>query len=730
MQSIIKIGLASDLARGFWLVLILSVLAGSATGQQQPQSPDEVLRINTELVQTGVTVFDKQGRFVDGLKKEDFELRVDGRAVNIEFFETIIAGSERDRVARITPAKNEPIAPSTVSFRQRTVVFFLDDRHLSLDGSVRTRQTLFDFIDKKMGPNDLVAITSASGRIGFLQQFTDNKEVLRAAVGRIGHVPYVVSDYGGNPGARMTEYMALTIERKNDANVFEFYVQDCMKWAPRSFSRVGSSATRRHCEVEVQNRARGVLLQAGTATSATYYSLQTLLDSAEKMPGSKLAFFISDGFLADTGARGQIGLDHLSRISDRARRAGVVIYTIDARGLTSNALDATGDTPFDTGGLLDRANAREVAASQDALNALAVDTGGRALFNKNTFDHFINEALDETSRYYLIAWRPAANDEKNEQLRKLEVRVVNQPQLTVRSARGFVNTPAMAEAKEERAPKEEKGTKQEPKADSQLRNALNEFYPRHALPLQLSLTYLDTPTNGMVLTSSIQAPAEVLNYGADGKDPAQLSIAGVVLNDQGKPAASFKTDLKVNPAPSTGGDNNLPAIIYNHPSPLKPGIYQVRVAARDAGSGIVGSASQWVVVPDLSMRQLSLSSLILGLENVSGKGAEIGRMQWSVDKRFAHGSHLRFMTFIYNAARAATATNLAAQVRVYRDGQAVISSPFKKVPSGSDVDQARVPFTEDINLAALQAGRYVLQVTVEDRAANKSVSQQSVFYVQ
>jgi len=732
MNSIINPWSDGELGRIFWLVLILSVLAGSARGQQgvvQPQSPDDVLRINTELVQTGVTVFDKQGRFVDGLKKEDFELRVDGRAVNIEFFENIIAGSQRDRVTR-TIANNEPVAPPTVSFRQRTIVFFLDDRHLSLVGSVRTRQTILDFIDKRMGQNDLVAITSASGRIGFLQQFTDNKEVLRAAAGRIGHVPYVVSDFGGNPGAPMTEFMALTIERRNDANVFEFYVQDCMKWAPKIPSRVGRSASRIHCEVEVQNRARGVLLQASTATTATYSSLKTLLESAEKMPGSKLAFFISDGFLADTGPRGQIGTDHLSRIADRARRAGVVIYTIDARGLISNTLDATGNTPFDSGGWLDSANGRAIAASQDAMNALAVDTGGRALRNQNTFDHFINEALDETSRYYLIAWRPAASDEKNEQLRKLELHVINRPDLTVRSARGFVNNASMVAAKEERASKEAVGSNQQPKGDSQLRHALSEFYTRHALPLQLSLTYLDTPANGMVLTSSIQASAQVLTYGADGKEPAQLSIAGVVLNDQGKMAASFKTDLKVNPASSAAREKGLPAIIYNHPAPLKPGIYQVRVAARDAHSGIMGSASEWIMIPDLSMRQLSLSSLILGLQTVSGKGAETGQMQWSVDKRFAHGPHLRFMTFIYNAARAAAATNLAAQIQVYKDGQAVISSPFKKVPSGSDVDQARVPFTEGINLGALQSGQYVLQVTVEDRTAHKTVSQQTAFYVE
>ena len=732
MNSPINIGSASKLGRFFCLVLLLSALVGSARGQQgatQPQSPDDVLRINTELVQTGVSVFDKQGRFVDGLKKEDFELRVDGRAVDIEFFENIIAGSRRDRVAR-TRTNNELIAPSAVSFRQRTIVFFLDDRHLSLEGSIRTRQTLLDFIDKRMGQNDLVAITSASGRIGFLQQFTDNKEVLRAAVGRIGHVPYVASDYGSNPGAPMTEYMALTIERKNDANVFEFYVQDCMKWSPKIPSRVGAGAIRKHCEVQVQNRARGILLQAGAATSATYYSLKTLLESAEKMPGSKLAFFISDGFLADTGPRGQVGADHLSRISDRARRAGVVIYTIDARGLTSNALDATGNIPFDSGGWLDSANGRALGASQDALNALAVDTGGRALRNQNAFDDFINQALDETSRYYLIAWRPAANDEKNEQLRKLEVRVINQPDLIVRSARGFVNNTSMAAATEERASKEPKGTTQESQADLQLRHALSEFYPRQALPLQLSLTYLDTPANGMVLTSSIQASAQALSYGAEGKEPAQLRIAGVVLNDQGKPAASFKTDLKVNPVSSSGRDQNLPAIIYNHPAPLKPGIYQVRVAARDARSGVVGSASQWIVVPDLSMRQLSLSSLILGLEIVSGKGSENGQMQWSVDKRFAKGSHLRFMTFIYNAARAAAGTDLAAKVQVYKDGQEVISSPFKKVSSVSDVDPSRVPFTEDINLAGLQSGQYVLQVTVEDRAARKTVSQQTAFYVE
>jgi VWFA-related protein len=291
------------------VVLLLSAQILLAQQDRKPQTSEDVLRTTTELVQTGVSVFDKQGRFVEGLTKEDFELQVDRRPVPISFFESIVAGSARDRSARLA-TKNDPVTEERTaapSVSRRTVVFFIDDRHLSLDGVGRTRKTLLNFTDKQMGQNDLVAIASASGKIGFLQQFTDNKEVLRAAVGRISHVPYSVTDYGMNLGSPMTEYMALTIEQKDDPGVFEFYVQDCLKWTIKTpLSRLSS---RTHCEVEVRNRARQILLQAGAVTSSSYYSLETLLQSLEKMPGSKLAFFISDGFLADAGPRGQVGRD-------------------------------------------------------------------------------------------------------------------------------------------------------------------------------------------------------------------------------------------------------------------------------------------------------------------------------------------------------------------------------------------------------------------------------------
>src|ERR1700730_10100341 len=62
----------------------------------KPGDEDEVLRIRSDLVQTDVMVFDKQGRFVNGLKQADFELRIDGKPQPVLFFERVTAGSANE----------------------------------------------------------------------------------------------------------------------------------------------------------------------------------------------------------------------------------------------------------------------------------------------------------------------------------------------------------------------------------------------------------------------------------------------------------------------------------------------------------------------------------------------------------------------------------------------------------------------------------------------------------
>ena len=99
--------------------------------------------------------------------------------------------------------------------------------------------------------------------------------------------------------------------------------------------------------------------------------------------------------------------------TDAAIRAGVVIYTMDARGLVS--MTDAGSNRTDPEGRLGRSNIGELAASQDPLTALAADTGGRALLNSGALTTAVNNALKETSNYYLLAWRPPAEGAERRQ---------------------------------------------------------------------------------------------------------------------------------------------------------------------------------------------------------------------------------------------------------------------------------------------------------------------------
>src|SRR5688572_12487819 len=128
----------------------LLVIPAALAQQRQAEQSDVIIRISTDLVQTDVTVLDKQGRPVEGLQRDQFELLVNGKPQNISFFEQVAAGSLREAVlvtaGGATPPDREkgkpPSDPGSSVVRGRTVFFFVDDMHLSPDSMRRTRETL------------------------------------------------------------------------------------------------------------------------------------------------------------------------------------------------------------------------------------------------------------------------------------------------------------------------------------------------------------------------------------------------------------------------------------------------------------------------------------------------------------------------------------------------------------------------------------------------------------
>src|SRR6476646_506741 len=385
----------------FCLVLLFSLSFVVANAQQPAPQQPEVIRTNTELVQTAVTVIDKKGNFVDGLKREQSELTVDGKPREVAFFERISAGSTRERelAARgVGVNASAPLPPATIP--GRTIIFFIDDLHLEPDSLSRTRSMLQHFLDHEMSSKDNVAIVSASGQIGFLEQFTNNRAVLDAALGRLLPRQYDANGYGVGSSTKMTEYMAYTIDtRKDDGKVMTFYIEECMKGAMLfRQTRLTLALIRQSCETQVKNSARAVLMQAGQITQNTYNSLESLMRSAARAPGRKIAFFVSDGSLLDAGPHAAATRDKLEHVIDAAQRAGVVVYTIHSQGLVNTAfVDPGGKRPFDGGGRLDIASAGELQTYQDALHALAYDTGGRALRNTHFFERWLTNMVDEIS---------------------------------------------------------------------------------------------------------------------------------------------------------------------------------------------------------------------------------------------------------------------------------------------------------------------------------------------
>ena len=732
-------------AHALLLASALALLAPHAASQTQPQPPqqdDDVVRISSDLVQTDVMVFDKSGKYVEGLKPEQFELKIDGRAQTVSFFEPVKAGTF-DEEAQLAAARGRSRADraglSVPLDRGRLFILFLDDLHVSPGNLARTREAMLRFVDEQLGQNDEAAVFTASGQLGFLQQMTGNREVLRLAVGRIVSRFLETSETGElNP---ISEFQAFAIER-GDRQVLDSFIDRVAKERlteqqrrevqsrPRgggasvkrtvvagNASAGGSTSIVYTVENIVRARARALVQQAQLGTKSTLSSLENVVRVAGAMPERKVLFFISDGFFLDT--QNSAVLEDLRRVSASAARSGTVIYTLDARGLsTSTTFADASQNGYDASNQTLAVNSASLTAYQEPLHTLAVETGGRALLDTNDLRGGAAQAMRETSQYYLLAWRPETEPGRGK-FRQIDVRVKDRPDLTVRVRRGYSDEPPAQEAEKDKKKKDKKEKNPE---QAELMGALRSQYPRRALPTSVSAGYTDSPAGDPQLTVSVEVDSEALGFKPDGTgEPATLDVVGAVVGDDGKGVSEFDQSLTVAPVQTTGARRR---VIYNQQLQLKPGLYQVRVAARDRRTGRAGSSAQWLEVPDVKKGGLALSSLFVG---ETGNGS--AQLAVCADRRFARDSRLGFFLYVYNAARAGTPPDVALQVQIFRDDQPVVTKPLVKIMTEGMPDLARLPYGEDLSLGELPAGRYVLQVTAIDRSAKSSATRRASFIV-
>lgn len=573
----------------FALLTVVSIHGQNPPGQQQPSEADDVVRVNTELVQTDVMVFDKKGKFVEGLTADQFALKIDNKTQPISFFERVSSSGRSGTQVSQTQSSNSPANIVSQATRGRTIIFFVDDLHLAPDSLARTRKALLAFIDHAILQNDQVAITSSSGQIGFLQQFTADKAVLRFAVARLN---YRANSQINMENPPMSEYIAMKI-REGDEQAIQYYVQELQKqYCYRGPESIICSMSPTGMRSAVRQRAQEMVTSTAPATDNTLIMLEGLMRTAGQLPGRKLVFMISDGFYLSDRKSGSIG--RIKRITDAAGRAGVIIYTLDARGIISESLDVTNNRPMDAEGLA--SNVGEIVASQDGLNALAGDTGGRAFRNTNKpMAELVDTVLDETSNYYLLAWRPDGEEQKRGKFNHIEASIVGRPDLKVRLRNSYFKTaplPILTTKK--------KIDKDTTPAENDMRLVIDAPVSQRQIPTELSLNLEQMPGVGTKVHATIQISREFLTFELnDGKLVSDLDIGGIFYDSKGKPVSSFVGRLKIFPVPEGSSLSRTSQAVYRFSAWLPPGLYQVRVGVRDLKTNRLGSAMQFIEIPKI-----------------------------------------------------------------------------------------------------------------------------------
>jgi VWFA-related protein len=704
--------------------------------QQQPDQADQedVVRITTNLVQVDAVITDKKGKQVTDLRPEEVEIFEDGRPQKITNFSYVSTESGATQpVAVRTPAapvdKNAPpvpfarLRPEQV---QRTIALVVDDLGLSFESTHYIRDALKKFVDQQVQAGDLVAIIRTAGGMGALQQFTSDKRQLYAAIER---VKFNLSGRGSVGAFAPLEGNDAAFQGQgNQEN------QDDASQGDQEGKGIVNGTD--------VNQFREELFSVGTLGALNY-----VVRGMRELPGRKSILLMSDGikiFNKDDPMRSSRVLDALRRLTDLANRASVVIYTMDARGLQTLGLTAADDTSGFTPDQLETqlGNRRdEFFESQNGLNYLARQTGGFPIFNTNDLSVGIKRVLEDQKGYYLIGYRP---DESTfdpatgrRKFHHISIKLKRPGLNAARTRSGFYGI-----SNEEASPQPH--TRAE-----QLISALTSPFASGNVHLRLTSLFANDPKAGSFVRSLLHIDARDLTFTdeADGWHKAVFDVLAYTFGDNGtvvdQPVNRTQTIRVRGETYKRSLENGF--VFFLTVPVKKPGAYQLRMALRDATSEHVGSASQFIEVPNVTKNRLALSGIIVNGADPSAKskatnkdqaggalapGAQARSGEEEIEnldpqagpavRKFRRGMILHYGYVIYNAQseKMGGRPQLQTQMRVFRDGKQIFAGRVQPYDAANQLDLKRLTAGGALQLGTdMTPGEYILQIVVTDPLA-------------
>ena len=709
-------------------VLVCTAILCFTSLAQQPPKPEPsatqeaVVRISTQLVQIDAIVTDKQGNHLENFSAEDFVLTVDGKPQTIDYLK-LVRLVEPTRTESEIQTKDKSGAlikmpPRRIEEQKvrRTIALVVDDLGLSFSSTLFAKDALKKFVAEQMQDGDLVAIIRTSGGFGIYQQFTNDKQILYAAIDKLKFalngrkaIPFTLSStsslMGKNGGfktdaekyhdTRNAQGMPNldVLDDPNDAAVRDSIMQD----------RVAAAA-----EKDIFTYRESIF------TYGTLGALNQIVRTLRPLPGRKVAIVLSDGLPLDTARSGNnsnndansyiaIAQRKILSLVELANRSSVAFYSINVQGLLAPGADPSIE------GIDDPQRDQSFSGGStfnDGLRTLAYETGGQAFFNNNNTNAILKKAVDDSRSYFLIGFDP--DDEKFDRKQHKIKLTIKRPGLTVRTRNGFFG---IEDAKAREVPKTR---------EAQIVSALSSPFGAKDIPYQVTSLLFSSTSGEPIIRSYFQIDCSKLKFKdePDGTKSLALELVNFTFDENGaiieKYAQSFTVpfnEAKYKRAMAEG-------LTYLNDFPIKkPGAYHFRSVLRDANSEQLGSSTQFIQVPDLSKDRLSLSGIILNAvvnPDISDAANQIQANPAA--RRFAKDSEIEFVAAIYNP-RADKQTNkakLKLQFELYRDGQRIFQSPERAVRTDHQTEPKWLECGGKFRLNSLSSGEYLFRLMIKD----------------
>jgi VWFA-related protein len=657
---------------------------GAPALQPAPQ-PEDVIRINVNLVQVDALVTDAQGKLVEDLRKEDFEIRQDGKPQLITNFSYISTRPGQPAAPPPPPARGkkaaaDPGAPPPVPLRasqaRRTFALVVDDLALAAENVPAVRSALEKFVDQDMQPGDLAAVIRTGSGMGALEQFTTDKRVLHLAINRIHYNAFGrvgISSFGGGGGRAM-----------------------------------GAQA-----QAERNSQLNAASIQAIT----------NVVNGLRELPGRKTVVLFTESLqIMSGGAIDPRAQSELNRLTDAASRAAVVISSIDPRGLQTFALSAA-DHPRSAGAAMSipMQRATRMFNSQDGMVLLARATGGTFTHDQNDIAAAVHRVVEDSNGYYLIGYHPAAStfDPKTGQFRFHNISVrVKRPGLQARTRAGFLGTPDAPQRVRDLTP------------HAELMHALTSPFGSRGLRVRMTALFGNSPKLGSSISALMYIDAKDLQFEdlPGGAHRAVMEVLSATFTENEKVENPLSKTFTITLKEDRYQQALRSGFTYTLSHPVKkPGGYQVRIAVRDANSLQIGSASQFIEVPDVSKGRLTLSSITLRdasgtMPPAGAPGAEPppeNPLGTAADRSFVPGEPVLYAIQILNARSGADKQpQLEIESRIFRDGVQINESKPRPADTAPQGDAAHLIAAGELRLGSkMKPGDYVLQLIVTDKLA-------------